>query len=82
VDPVRLTTDFPYVFGLHHLQFRVAVVFQKYDPPRLTRDCYGSPKEKGIYLNSLRDNQMDVVCTLIGSGTKCVITKRKVNMRE
>jgi len=31
VYPVRLTTDFPYVFGLHQLQFRAAVLFQKYD---------------------------------------------------
>ena len=68
VDPVRLTAYFPYVFGLHQLQSRAAVLFKKYDPWRLTWGCCGSPKGEGIYVNSLRDEQMVVVCTLIGSG--------------
>ena len=68
MDSVRLTTNFPYVFGLNQLQFRAAVLFQKYGPWRLIWGCCGSPKGEGIYVNSLGDEQLDVVWTLIGSG--------------
>jgi len=68
VYPVRLTTDFPYVFGLHQLQFRATVLFQKYDSDDWHGSCCGSPKGEGIYVNFLRDEQVGVVWTLIGSG--------------
>jgi hypothetical protein len=67
-DPVRLTTNFPYVFGLPNCWFARRCNFRNMTPSDWLGDGGGSPKREGNYVNSIRDEQMDVVWTLIRSG--------------